>query len=416
MKLEVLSNNFPPEILGGAEICAHNLSEELSRHTDIDLFVFAGKYNLSHRHSSYKIEECVNNYRIYRINLGSSALDFRNPMNFYNPFIEEKYISIFKKERPDLLHAHNLAGLSMGPVAYSKKRFNIPIVMTLHDFWLICPKNTLLTKKGELCERGGESGCDGCNAYLLTPFSNISMTIRNKIIRKLSDNIDLFISPSEKLKEIMEDKGYGFKIEHIENGLYLNPYLSIKNKEKYNKRFSILMLSYLSYHKGVYILIEAIKKLVDKGYSEIDLILAGAAENEIKLRDFIHKTGLKSHISLLGKVSEAEKLQLFERSDVFVLPSLWYENQPLTIIEAMASNLPVVATDIGGIPEMVQDGRTGYLFERGDSIDLAMKIEDLILNRNRCIGFGSAGRDRAMYHYDISKNAEKTLKIYEGIL
>lgn len=176
------------------------------------------------------------------------------------------------------------------------------------------------------------------------------------------------------------------------------------------------MLSYLSYHKGVYILIEAIKKLVDKGYSEIDLILAGAAENEVKLRDFIHKMGLKSHISLLGKVSEAEKLQLFERSDVFVLPSLWYENQPLTIIEAMASNLPVVATDIGGIPEMVQDGRTGYLFERGDSIDLATKIEDLILNRNRCIGFGSAGRDRAMCHYDISKNAEKTLKIYEGLL
>ena len=92
MKLGLLSNNFPPEIIGGAEICAYNLSEELSRHTDIDLFVFAGKYNLSQRHSSYKIKECVNNYRIYRINLGSSALDFRNPMNFYNPFIEEKYI------------------------------------------------------------------------------------------------------------------------------------------------------------------------------------------------------------------------------------------------------------------------------------------------------------------------------------
>lgn len=414
MKLGIISNNYPPEILGGAEICAQQLSDELSQREE--LFVFAGRYDLKRRPSSYTLAKSYDPYPIYRIELGSAALDYKNPLNFYNPFIGDIFKRILDKEEPELLHAHNLAGLSLSPIVYSKKNQKIPVVMTLHDFWLICPKNTLLTGAGDLCDLGGTCGCDGCNAYFLSPVSKISMNVRNKIVGNLCSNIDMFISPSKRLMEIMSERGYDFDIQHIENGLDLERYIRIQRRENSTDIVKILMLSYLSYHKGVYTVIDAIERLVKTGYTNVFLVLAGPFEDESKLRGYIAKKRLNAFVTTLGKVSEEEKLRLFADADIFVLPSLWYENQPLTIIEAMASGLPVVGSNLGGIPEMVLDGQTGYLFERGNSQELSEKLEELVLNPRKRWNFGALGRERAMDRYDIRKNAGKVLKVFEGLL
>jgi len=413
MKIVMVSNNFPPEIIGGAEIYAKQLSDEVSKYEE--LFVFAARYDFKKIYSTYDISKYWHDYPVYRIELGTGALNNKNPFNFYNPFIGRKFKKIIGIEKPELLHAHNLAGLSLSPIACSKKNLKIPVIMTLHDFWLICPKNTLLTADGRLCEYGGTLGCDGCSSFFMSPVSNISIKIRNKIVNKLSKNIDVFISPSKNLMEIMLDRGYDFDILHVDNGLDLEKFRNIERSDKTGDVVNVLMLSSISHHKGVHILIDAVKNLVEKGHNNIRVILAGSIENENKLREYIKIKKLKN-IVILGKVSGNRKLELLKEADILILPSICCENQPLTIIEAMASGLPVIGSNVGGIPEMIIDKQNGYLFERGDSEDLSKKIEELLLDRKKRRIFGNNGRKRAIKRYSIHKNANTIMKIYQNLL
>jgi glycosyltransferase involved in cell wall biosynthesis len=414
MRLGILSNNFPPEIIGGAEICAKQLSDEISK--EHDLFVFAGKYDMTKRHSSYNIERHDDVYRTYRINLGYFALDYRNPLNFFDPIIETTFSKLLNLEKPEIIHAHNLAGISLSPIAYAKKKMKIPIVMTLHDFWLICPKNTLLTNMGDLCSNGGINGCDGCNLYFISPLSRITMDVRNKITYELSKHIDMFISPSEILKDIFQQCGFETDIECIKNGLELKEYLSISRDNYSRNKIKILMLGNIAYHKGVYVLLDAIERLVGRGYINIELMLAGSIEDETKLKKEISRLKIEGFVNIIGKISEEAKIHLFKESDVFVLPSLWYENQPLTIIEAMASGLPVIGSNVGGIPEMIIDGKTGYLFRRGDGDDLSAKLEVLISDPEKRKTFGDSARNISYEKYDIHQNTRHILKLYGKLI
>ena len=176
------------------------------------------------------------------------------------------------------------------------------------------------------------------------------------------------------------------------------------------------MLSYISYHKGAYLLLDAISQLVKWGYDDVELVLAGAVEDENKLQKAIKERSISKNVKVLGRVSEEQKLCLYGEADIFILPSLWYENQPLTIIEAMASGLPVIGSNIGGIPEMVVDDKTGYLFECGNSEDLAKKIESLISRRRKALEFGAIGREISLKEYSIQENVKEVLKLYDGIL
>jgi glycosyltransferase involved in cell wall biosynthesis len=414
MKLGILSNNFPPEIIGGAEICAKQLSDEISK--DCNIFVFAGRPNLGKRFSDYKLNYYKNNYAIYRLDLGSLALDYRNPLNFFNPIVEDKFKKIAAIERPELIHAHNLSGLSFAPIAYAKKSLKVPVIMTLHDFWLVCPKNTLLTNEGVLCAHGGISGCDGCNLYFASPLSRISMNVRNKIVSEFSKYINIYISPSKRLKDIISQKGYDLDIRCIKNGLDLESYMSIKRDEQPKGKIKILMLGRISYHKGIYIMLDALERLVKSGCTNVELILVGSIEDRYKLTNSINGKKLRNYVRVLGNVSEGNKIDIFKEADIFVLPSLWYENQPLSIIEAMASGLPVIGSNVGGIPEMICDGETGCLFMRGDSEDLYLKLEDLISNQEKRIEFGALGRTIAFKEYDIHKNTRYILELYKEIL
>ena len=215
--------------------------------------------------------------------------------------------------------------------------------------------------------------------------------------------------------EIMLDRGYDFDILHVDNGLDLEKFRNIKRSDKTGDVVNVLMLSYISHHKGVYILIDAVKNLVEKGYKNIRVILAGNIENEKKLREYIKIKKLKN-INILGKVSGNRKLELLKEADIFILPSICCENQPLVIIEAMASGLPVIGSNVGGIPEMIIDKQNGYLFERGDSEDLSKKIGELLLDRKKRRIFGNNGRKMAIKRYSIHKNANTIMKIYQNLL
>jgi glycosyltransferase involved in cell wall biosynthesis len=411
MKIGVLSNNYPPDVIGGAEIYAKTLADEVSKYHEI--FVFAGKYDLNKRYTRHNISAHKEGYWIYRMELGTASLDYRTVINFFDPLTLLKARKIFRKEKPDILHAHNLAGISMSPL-YSYKR--IPSVMTLHDFWLICPKNTLLKNDDVLCRNGGRRKCENCNIDVSFPLFKISTNTRNKIIERLSRKLDLFISPSKKLKEIMDERGYGFDVLHIPYGINLEKLRRIGEEDKIDENeINILMLGVIAPHKGVYILLEAIKDIF-KNLPNIKLFLAGVREEKTNLVNYLKRNKMMEKVVLINWFnSEEKKISLLKKADIFVQPSIWVENFPLTVIEAMVSGLPVVGSDVGGIPELVDDKKTGHLFKVGNSADLKSKLVDLISDSHKRKKMGEAGRKKVLKNYEIKTHAKKIMKIYEGL-
>src|SRR5208337_832744 len=116
-------------------------------------------------------------------------------------------------------------------------------------------------------------------------------------------------------------------------------------------------IGYLGEHKGVHVLINALRR-IDK--RRMTLNIAGDGALMDTYRQQVRSLGLEDTVKFWGKVADIERI--YAQTDVLILPSIWPENQPLTIIEAMSSGIPVIASDIGGIPELVDDGIDGYLF------------------------------------------------------
>ena len=406
MKVGTISNNYPPETLGGAEIYAKALADEISKKQEE--FAFAGRYNIWEYMPKYDLSVYKEDYWVYRLGLASMNLDYKAVNNFFDPVVGLVARNIFKKERPDVLHFHNLAGLSVAPLLATHSK--VKKVMTLHDFWIVCPKNTLLRKDASLCN--DILKCLGCDVRIKASFIPVPLWLRHKVVSGVLKGVDHINSPSKSLKNIVE----GFtdlKIEHIPNGLMIDDYMRIQREEQDTQ--NVLMLGAILPHKGAYVLLDAFRKihLLD---NSLRLTLAGVTSEWDRIKNYMRANRLEDVVEMVGWFnSEKKKLQLLEKADVFVQPSIWYENNPLTVIEAMASGLPVVGSGIGGIPEMVENGRTGFLSKAGDSRELGEKILRLAQDRRLRESLGRAGREKAEKTYDIRKHASKIMKVYESL-
>ncbi|MBF6598618.1 MAG: glycosyltransferase family 4 protein [Fermentimonas sp.] len=182
--------------------------------------------------------------------------------------------------------------------------------------------------------------------------------------------------------------------DYLPKTSFLNPQL--------NESFRILFFSNLMREKGVFVLIEACTILNNKGYTfECDFVGGEGDISAKQLTEFIENKGLDKQVKYLGKRFGKLKDMTFEHADVFVLPSRC-DCFPLTIIEAMQHCLPVITTTEGGIPDMVEDGKTGFLISPyDDAMALANKIEYFIVNPSQREGMGINGRKKYEHQYTL---------------
>lgn len=156
--------------------------------------------------------------------------------------------------------------------------------------------------------------------------------------------------------------------------------------------------------KGERDLIKALAILRCGGKPNIKVSFLGyGAEN---LKDYCEELGVFEFIEFLGAVPMSERIKFFQKADIFVLPT-YAEAMPMSVIEAMAAALPVVTTQVGGIPELIEDGKTGFLFPPGDANALAEKISFLLNNRNAGIGIGKKARQKAREQMDFKVYVKK---------
>lgn len=358
MKICLISNLYPPNVLGGAEVSVKKVSEELVKKGH-EVIVITNPFSENgvgtvNGVTIYQIKP-LNIYHIYNHPHKSMLLKpLWHIIDLWNPYDERIIKKILKTEEPDIVHIHNFKGLSLSSFAPAKS-LGIPLVFTAHDYSLICMRANLLNSSGEICQNPSSL----CKIY-------------NQVQRHLAKNkVDLLISPSQFVINKLKSNGLFKDVKSKKIPLGIEPDI----KEKFEKDYSttnILYVGNLGEHKGVHILFKAFRK-IENGNIRLDIVGKGLCSEKLKLMSK-NDNRIKFHDFLEGK----ELIKMYEQANLTVVPSIWYDNSPMVIYESFNSGTPVIGSKIGGIPELVEDGFNGYLFEAGNVNELQQLLENLI--------------------------------------
>lgn len=313
--------------------------------------------------------------------------------------------------KPDIVHLHNFSHQISPSVLHIFKKYNIPVVMTMHDYKLVCASYAMLAKEKicEACKDGRYYQCflKSCvkSSYAKSLLNTIEMYLHHKILH-IYDLIDIFISPSRFLKNKVREMGFKGKVFYL-------PYFI--NFEAYHPRYdwkenSIVYFGRLSREKGLFTLIEAMRRLPD-----ITLKIIGEGPLKESIGQRARDLGLKN-IIMLGYMSGEKLKEEICKSMFVVLPSEWYENYPFAIIEGFALGKPAVGSRTGGIPELVIDNETGITFKLGDPDDLSAKINELVGRPDKIMEMGKAARLFVEKELNQEKHYTSLIEIYKTAL
>lgn len=404
-KILIISNYYPPNFIGGAEIIAHNQAITLQKYGFATVMAVAldvsGRYSLGETYL-----DKVDGIHVLRIAVPGENFDSRG-INFFDPTINTIFEEICELIKPDIAHCHNLIGMSLGIIDVVKK-YGAKVCVTLHDNWGFCYKNTILDNKGELC--ANVFSCEKCLPALTAEDMYIPIGVRKSYFRRTLEKVDAFISPSQYLANSYLRAGFNYHKMHVLwNGIDTARFVGVKKIS--SEKIRITYVGYFGKHKGIELLIKAVSMLKNKN---IEINLIGAGEEQDNYKKLAAENGCLHQLRFWGKIANQDIGNAYAETDIYCLPSIWPENQPVSITEAMACGIPVIASDLGGNRELVKDGKTGFLFKAGDEEDLMNKIKCFIDDRSLVERFGSAGKKIMMengYHNQVMKLNE----IYEDL-
>jgi glycosyltransferase involved in cell wall biosynthesis len=319
----------------------------------------------------------------------------------YSLEAKTKLDQLIEEERPDIAHLQNIHHHLTPSIFYPLKRNHIPIVWTLHDFTLICP-NTSFLDHSRICEKCKKwnyfwppiTKCKK-NSFSASTMAAIETALQR--IMQVNELVDVFIAPSNFMKSKLIE--YGFDEKNI---LQLNNFTNIKTVKEIKRGGNyFLYAGRIAQEKGIKTLIDAALKA--DGHS-LKIVGEGPLMNEMV--SYVRSRN-GTGIEFLGHRNHEEVIDLLMNCRFLVLPSECYENYPYSIIEAFACGKPVIATRIGGIPELVKNWDTGLLFEPGDSGNLNLKINFLLNHPEKTEEMG----ERAKRFVERELSAERHYKI-----
>lgn len=290
---------------------------------------------------------------------------------FYNSVAAQNMEKLIQDEHPDVAHVGLLNRQITFSVIEVLKKHNIPVVMTMHDLIFACPNYTMLTH-GNICEKCLSGSVINCvkNKCVKDSVSKSALAACEKrylLNKKYYDLIDLYITECNFYRQLMKKS----KVTSSRIITRTNP-LPINQKYKFNKQYGdyILYFGRFSKEKGIMTLLKAHKETGCKRHLKI--VGAGPMLEEMNL--YIQQNSL-SNIELPGPIYGEKMEQIIEGARVIIVPSEWYENCPYALFQSLAKGKIIVASRIGGLPELIDDEKTGFLFEPGNANDLNEKID-----------------------------------------
>lgn len=333
------------------------------------------------------IASVVNGYR-------GSALEKKNKITYIESYRDgtkwQKFVKAcnaylefhraVRRERPDIVHIHS----SFGPSFYRKMpfilwsaRMGIPIINHIH---------------------GAE----------FDTFYEKASARKQKLVRNIYNKCNQLIVLSEEWKERMKQIVPEEKIEIIEN------YCKIPETIIWEKKnpTQVLFLGELGQRKGCYDIPDILEQAIRK-VPPLSLIMAGDGEmNQVK--QAFEEKHLLERVIFPGWVRGEQKEQLLRESAIFLFPS-YHEGMPMAVLEAMSYGLGIVTTEVGGIPRLIQDGKTGFCKKAGDVNALAEALECLLTKENVRKDMGLAARRIAEEHYGLANHLQRLQQLYEKV-
>lgn len=365
--------------------------------------------------AEHKLLECADR-QVKICSIDSNAIDqfsfLHKFMSFLQiPFNFESYLRLdshLRLKRPYVAHVHNIFPL-LSPSVYSVlKKYHLPVVQTVHNYRFLCP-NGLFFINGQICEDCLHRGLFSCVKKKCMHDSWATSAMYAAAVGlawrtgNIPNNIDIFIAlnrfgrdkliqggvPAEKIRVC------GNFIEHIAD----HP----QAKADY-----VLYLGRLSSEKGLHTLFKAMQVLPP----HVRLKVAGSGPLEPELKDFAARH-LGGKVEFLGFVTGEEKTRLISHALCMVVPSEWYEPFGLSVIESMALGTPVVASRMGGLPEMIEHQETGLLFTAGDAEELAQQILAIYSNSALTKAMSKAAIETARVRFSKETHLRELMSIYE---
>lgn len=309
--------------------------------------------------------------------------------------------------QPDVIHFHNTLPQISPAALRTAHESGAAVLQTLHNFRLVCPSG-LMYRDGKPCESclhqpvPVSSVIHACYRGSRAQSATVAaMTAVHRAAGTWTKHVDLFLSPSQFLKEKVVEGGIpAEKVMIKPNFVYPDP------QEGTHQGDFVLFAGRLTQTKGIETLLrayetnsEGLPPLVIAGGGDLEHLAEAAAVKD-------------SRISFLGMQPREEILGLMGHARALVFPSVWYENFPMAITEALGRGLPVVSSHIGALPEMVQDGVNGLLFEPGDANDLATKLRTIAAGGIGVAAMGQAARHSYTSQYSVERGYELLLTAY----
>lgn len=321
---------------------------------------------------------------------------------FMRPFgtaeVKRKFGRLLEDLKPEVVHLNNVHSQLSPIMAEIAHRKGIKVVWTLHDYKLLCPRYDCLRNGAEVCEacftdKGKvlEYRCMK-NSKVASYLSYREAKAWNR--ERLEACTDVFVCPSRFMADKMKQGGFDAKKLHT-----LCNFIDVEKckRQTYEKEDYYCFIGRLSHEKGVRTLIEAANELPYR----LKIIGGGPLEEEMKAL-------AKSHVEFVGFKQWNEIKELVGKARFGVIPSEWYENNPLTVIEAQCLGTPVLGARIGGIPELITEGVTGMTFESRNAKDLSNKMEAMWAHSFDYKAIAEGAQDR----YSAEEYYTEVMKLY----
>jgi glycosyltransferase involved in cell wall biosynthesis len=409
MKICLVSNLYPPLVQGGAEIYVGRLARALAAEHEVVVVTSEPGFHLAPRREV--TPEGIVVYRVAPLNVGHLTrlphhllpqAAFR-AIDFYHPQVAATLSDLLRRERPDLIHLHNWVGLSLAAILASMPNSapHIPVAMTLHDYGLLCAYASILHPDGHACA------------------PDLPCRLLADLDRRLVNGVGLVISPSHYVLDEHLCRGFfrratqqilPYGLDSLNSPPRPSPTRGDGDLTRGQKgTFDVLYMGRVQFYKGTEIMIRAFRGTTDPA---LRLHVAGTGPSVESCKALALGD---DRIRFYGFVAGELRRSLIENADCIVVPSLWPDNYPVSIEEAFQSGPVVIASRIGGIPEMVRDGVNGLLVEPGDVTGIATAIERLRSSPELAAKLRASALETARL-YDMRFHVARVIEAYQRLL
>ncbi|HEY5302239.1 MAG TPA: glycosyltransferase family 4 protein [Acetobacteraceae bacterium] len=388
LRILVASNFYPPHIVGGAEIVAERHARELARRGH-SVMAIGGSIPAPGRPAgSLEPEGQQSGVDVQRLALRSLEPDD----SFRWPTLARRISAFVAMRGIDVVHLHNLVGLGVDAILAAKAA-GTRCVVTLHDYWGFCLRQSLSRPNGTVC--GDFEACAGCRRSFVHEGETLPIRLRRDYVAWCLEQADVLLAPSAYLADAYHRAGVApNRIEVLSNGLDLDAIPPPAQRNDGVVRF--VCSATLAPHKGIPVLLEAVERLA--GEAGLDgrwqVLLAGDGPLRDEADVLAAKLAGTAPLVVTGHLPRPTLLAHMAEADVVLLPSIWPENEPVSLLEGIASGAALLVTGIGGSPHLARDGETGLEVPPGDAGALAEAMRQLITEDGLAARMGAVNRAR----------------------